>query len=121
MQLTSALIFGNACDDEEDNLATLGSSNTDGRLLILSRYPDEDEVGLMIEDESEALRDIKVTLSATRLLIETAPGATELFGGDDVLEIDIASALGDDLEEIEAVLKVLLKGVGTLVVQHSAS
>ena len=114
MQLTSELIFGNACDDEEDNLATLGSSNSDGRLFILCRYPEDDEVDLMIEEEGDTVRDIKVTLSATRLLIETAPGATDLFGGDDVLEIDLTQAAGD-LDEIEEVLRVILKGAGTFV------
>ncbi|MFJ4371281.1 hypothetical protein ACIP1T_01535 [Pseudomonas japonica] len=114
MQLTSALIFANPADDEEDNLATLGSNSTKGELFIMSRYPDETEIDLLLDEEGDTLRDIKVTLSATRLLIETAPGATDLFGGDDVLEISLENALGD-LDEVEQALKVILKDIGTFV------
>lgn len=99
MQLKSALIFANACDDEEDNLATFGSNSSTGELFIMSRYPEEDEVDLILDEEGDTLRDFKVTLSDTRLLIEAAPGATDLFGGDDVLEIALGDAIGD-LDEV---------------------
>lgn len=114
MQLKSALIFANPADDEEDNLATFGSNSNDGELFIMSRYPQENEIDLILDEEGDTLRDIKVTLSATRLLIETAPGATDLFGGDDVLEIDLENAIVD-LDEAEQALQAILKGAGTFV------
>lgn len=114
MKLSSALIFANPCDEEEDNLATLGSNSSQGELFIMSRYPDEDSIDLMLDEESDTLRDIKVTLSATRLLIETAPGATDLLNGDDVLEISLEGAMGD-LDDVEEALRVILNGTGTFV------
>ena len=117
MKLSSALIFANPCDEEEDNLATLGSNSSQGELFIMSRYPEEDEIDLLLDEEGDTLRDIKVTLSNSRLLIETAPGATDLFVGDDVLEIALDGAMGD-LDEVEQALKVILQGTGTFVCER---
>ncbi len=113
MQLNAQLTFANPCDDEEDNLATVGCHSDQGQLFIISRYPDEDSVDLMLDDDDATVRDLKVSLSDSRLLVELAAGDTDLFEGD-VLEIDLKNAL-TDLDELEQALRVILDGTGTFV------
>ncbi|WP_110971260.1 MULTISPECIES: hypothetical protein [Pseudomonas] len=113
MQLTAQLAFANPCDDEEDNLATVGCHSDKGQLFIISRYPDEDSVDLMFDEEGATVRDLKVTLSATRLLVELAAGSTDLFE-DDVLEIRLDNAI-IDADEVEQTLRVILDGTGTFI------
>ncbi|AIN59498.1 hypothetical protein [Pseudomonas soli] len=114
MQLKTALLFATPCDDEEDNMATLCCHSEKGQMFLLTRYPDEDTVDLTLDDEPSTLDGLKVTLSATRLLIEVAAGDRDALKGDEELEIILATS-GSDLEEVALTLRNILDGTGTFV------
>jgi len=114
MQMTTALLMANPCDDEEDNMAMLCCHSDKGEMFLMSRYPDEDELEITLDDEPSTLEGVKVTLSPTRLLIEVAPGDADVLNGSDHLEI-LHSADADKLAEIEQTLKNILDGTGTYI------
>jgi hypothetical protein len=112
--MTTALLMANPCDDEEDNMAMLCCHSDKGEMFLMSRYPDEDELEITLDDEPSSLDGVKVTLSPTRLLIEVAPGDADVLNGSDHLEI-LHSADADELAEIEQTLKNILDGTGTYI------
>ncbi|AEV63681.1 hypothetical protein [Pseudomonas ogarae] len=116
MQMTTALLIANPCDDEEDNMAMLCCHSAQGEMFLMTRYPDEDELEIALDGEPSTLDGVKVTLSPTRLLIEIAAADADALNGDDVLEIthDTDAA---DLAEVELTLQNILKGTGTYISQ----
>ncbi|TVT85984.1 hypothetical protein [Pseudomonas sp. H3(2019)] len=116
MQLTTAHLIANPCDDEEDNLAMLCCHSNQGEMFLMTRYPDEDELEITLDGEPSTLDGVKVTLSPTRLLIEIAAADADALNGDDHLEIHHSTAPAD-LAEVEETLQNILKGTGTYVSQ----
>jgi hypothetical protein len=116
MQLTTAHLIANPCDDEEDNMAMLCCHSEKGEMFLMTRYPDEDEVEITLDDEPSTLTGVKVTLSPTRLLIEIAAADADALNGDDHLEIHHSTA-ASDLPEVEETLQNILKGTGTFINQ----
>ncbi|EPL14494.1 hypothetical protein [Pseudomonas sp. CF161] len=116
MQLTTAHLIANPCDDEEDNMAMLCCHSNQGEMFLMSRYPDEDELEITLDGEPSTLDGVKVTLSPTRLLIEIAAADADALNGDDHLEIHHATA-ASDLAEVELTLQNILKGTGTYISQ----
>ncbi|MCP2072076.1 UNVERIFIED_ORG: hypothetical protein J2Y77_001512 [Pseudomonas lini] len=116
MQMTTALLIANPCDEEEDNIAMLCCHSAQGEMFLMTRYPDEDELEIALDGEPSTLDGVKVTLSPTRLLIEIAAADADALNGDDVLEIthDTDAA---DLVEVELTLQNILKGTGTYISQ----
>ncbi|VVO57072.1 hypothetical protein [Pseudomonas fluorescens] len=116
MQMTTALLIVNPCDDEEDNMAMLCCHSDQGEMFLMTRYPDEDELEITLDDEPSTLDGVKVTLSPTRLLIEIAAADVDALNGDDSLEI-IHNTDAGDLAEVEETLKNILDGTGTYISQ----
>ena len=116
MQMTTDLLIVNPCDDEEDNMAMLCCHSAKGEMFLMTRYPDEDEVEITLDDEPSSLDGLKVTLSADRLLIEIGAGDTDALNGDDHLEIHHSTDAAD-LAEVEETLQNILKGTGTYISQ----
>ncbi|SDU93056.1 hypothetical protein [Pseudomonas mucidolens] len=114
MQLTTAHLIVNPCDDEEDNMAMLCCHGENGEMFMLTRYPDEDEVELTWDYEPSTLDGLKVTLSASTLLIELAAGDADALGGKDHLQISHATA-ESDLAEVEQTLQNILTGTGSYI------
>ena len=114
MQMTTDHLLANPCDDEEDNMAMLCCHTDSGEMFLMTRYPDEDELEITLEDEPSTLDGVKVTLSPARLLIEIGAGDTDVLKGDDFLEI-LHSTAAADLAEVEETLQNILKGTGTYV------
>lgn len=116
MEMTTALLIANPCDEEEDNMAMLCCHSAQGEMFLMTRYPDEDELEIALDGEPSTLDGVKVTLSPTRLLIEVAAADADALNGDDVLEIthDTDAA---DLAEVELTLQNILKGTGTYISQ----
>ncbi|MCI0998284.1 hypothetical protein, partial [Pseudomonas corrugata] len=104
MQMTTALLIANPCDDEEDNMAMLCCHSAQGEMFLMTRYPDEDELEIALDGEPSTLDGVKVTLSPTLLKIEIAAADADALNGDDVLEIshDTDEA---DLAEVELTLQ----------------
>ncbi|TPG67689.1 hypothetical protein [Pseudomonas arsenicoxydans] len=116
MQMTTALLIVNPCDDEEDNMAMLCCHSEAGDMFLMTRYPDEDELEITLDGEPSTLDGVKVTLSTTRLLIEIAAADADALNGDDSLEI-IHNTEAGDLAEVEETLKNILEGTGTYISQ----
>jgi hypothetical protein len=116
MQLTTAHLIANPCDDEEDNMAMLCCHSAKGEMFLMTRYPDEDEVEITLDGEPSTLDGLKVTLSADRLLIEIAAADADALNGDDSLEI-LHGTDAADLAEVEETLQNILKGTGTYISQ----
>jgi hypothetical protein len=116
MQMTTALLIVNPCDDEEDNMAMLCCHSEAGDMFLMTRYPDEDELEITLDGEPSTLDGVKVTLSPTRLLIEIAAADADALNGDDSLEI-IHNTDAGDLAEVEQTLKNILEGTGTYISQ----
>ncbi|WP_407311224.1 hypothetical protein [Pseudomonas sp. nanlin1] len=112
MQIRTEQLMATPRDEEEDNLALLCFEYADGEMFMLTRFPDEDELEITLDEEQYRLRDVKVTLAPQLLRIEVADA--EVFGGDLVLDISHSTADGDMPEVIET-LRIVLDGVGTLV------
>ncbi|WP_426149661.1 hypothetical protein [Pseudomonas sp. DC3000-4b1] len=113
MHMNAALLMGNPCDEEEDDLALLCCQGTEGEMLLLSRAPDEDEVELVWDEQAIGVRGLKVTLSAERLWVELPADAEAPFSAA-VIRVNLADALAD-LDDAHAALEVILNGRGTLV------
>jgi hypothetical protein len=116
MQMTTAHLIANPCDDEEDNMAMLCCHSNQGDMFLMTRYPDEDELEITLDGEPSTLDGVKVTLSPTRLLIEIAAADADALNGDDSLEI-IHNTAAADLAEVEETLQNILKGTGTYISQ----
>jgi len=116
MQMTTALLIVNPCDDEEDNMVMLCCHSDKGDMFLMSRYPDEDELEIIFHDKPSALNGVKVTLSPDRLLIEIAAADVDVLDGEDSLEI-LHSTDAQDLAEVEETLQNILKGTGTYISQ----
>jgi hypothetical protein len=114
MQMTTALLIVNPCDDEEDNMAMLCCHSDKGDMFLMSRYPDEDELEITLDGEPSTLDGVKVTLSKTLLKIEIAAADADALNGDDVLEISFNPDMVD-LDEVVETLKNILDGTGTFI------
>lgn len=114
MQMTTALLIVNPCDDEEDNMAMLCCHSDKGEMFLMSRYPDEDELEITLDGEPSTLDGVKVTLSASLLKIEIAAADADALNGDDVLEISFNPDMVDRDEVVET-LKNILDGTGTFI------
>lgn len=114
MQLTTAHLIVNPCDDEEDNMAMLCCHSDKGEMFMLTRYPDEDEVELTWDYEPSTLDGLKISLSATRLLVEIAAADADALNGADHLEI-LHQTSAADMAEVEQTLQNILKGTGTYI------
>jgi hypothetical protein len=113
--MKAALLMGNPCDEEEDDLALLCCQGTAGELLLLSRAPGEEDIEVVWDEDATQVRDIKVTLSAHRLLVALPADAEAPFSAV-LLSADLTDALVD-LDEAEQALRVILEGTGTLVME----
>ena len=116
MQMTTALLIANPCDEEEDNMAMLCCHSAQGDMFLMSRYPDEDALEITLDGEPSTLDGVKVTLSPTLLKIEISAADADALNGDDVLEI-IHNSDTADLAEVELTLQNILKGTGTYISQ----
>ncbi|KAF1010579.1 MAG: hypothetical protein GAK32_01386 [Pseudomonas fluorescens] len=116
MQLSTAHILANPCDDEEDNMAMLCCHGNNGEMFMLSRYPDEDDVELTWDYQPSTLDGLKITLGATLLRVELAATDADALGGHYHLEITHATAAAD-LAEVEQTLQNILKCTGTYISQ----
>ena len=114
MQMTTALLIVNPCDEEEDDMAMLCCHSEKGEMFLMSRYPDEDELEITLDGEPSTLDGVKVTLSPTLLKIEIAAADADALNGDDSLEIIHGTDAGD-LAEVEETLQNILKGTGTYI------
>ena len=112
MQMTTAHLIANPCDDEEDNMAMLCCHSNQGEMFLMTRYPDEDELEITLDGEPSTLDGVKVTLGPTRLLIEIAATDADALNGSDHLEI-LHNTAAADLAEVEETLQNILKGTGT--------
>lgn len=116
MQMTTALLIANPCDEEEDNMAMLCCHSNQGDMFLMTRYPDEDELEITLDGEPSTLEGVKVTLSPTSLKIEIAAADADALNGDDVLEITYDANV-TDMAEVELTLQNILKGTGTYISQ----
>lgn len=116
MQMTTALLIVNPCDEEEDNMAMLCCHSDQGEMFLMSRYPDEDELEITLDGEPSTLDGVKVTLSSSLLKIEIAAADADALNGDDVLEITFDPDMVD-LAEVAETLQNILEGTGTFISQ----
>jgi hypothetical protein len=114
MQMTTALLIVNPCDDEEDNMAMLCCHSDKGDMFLMSRYPDEDELEITLDGEPSTLDGVKVTLTSTLLKIEIAAADADALNGDDVLEISFNPDMVD-MDEVVETLTNILDGTGTFI------
>ena len=116
MQMTTALLIVNPCDDEEDNMAMLCCHSNQGEMFLMTRYPDEDELEITLDGEPSTLEGVKATLGANLLKIEIAAADADALNGDDVLEITFNPDMVD-MTEVEETLQNILRGTGTFISQ----
>ena len=113
MQMTTTTFFSNPCDEEEDNLATLHCFiEGDNEDFILTRYPDEDEVVIIFEDEEYARKNVVVTFSPQSLLIKIDD--IDVFNEQNFLEIAHNTA-PEEWAQIEETLRNILKDTGNYI------
>ncbi|MFJ4145687.1 hypothetical protein [Pseudomonas sp. NPDC089734] len=113
MQIKTALLLANPCDDENDDMALLCCHDEKHELFSLARFPDEDEVEITVCDDTVYVNSLKVSLSATHLVVEISAEDAEALGGDTRYEVLHATS-ADDLGEVHATLQILLQDIGTL-------
>lgn len=121
MQIKTASFIVNPCDDEYDDMALLCCHGETGDLFSLTRFPDEQEVEITVRDDKvQTVSQLKVTLSAERLLVELDPADGKALDGHSLYEISHGMA-ADELKEVEETLVIILEGVGTYVSELTAS
>lgn len=118
MHMTTDSFIYNPCDEEEDDMALVcchGSST--GDLFLLARFPGEEEVDITFRDDTIHVEaNIIVTLSNTRLLVEIDAADAKPLGGDTTYDITHSTPT-QELAELDATLRIILKDVGTYVSQ----
>ncbi|CAM3499006.1 hypothetical protein BZK31_23150 [Pseudomonas floridensis] len=115
MQIKTASLIVNPCDDEYDNMALLCCHSEHGELFSLSRFPDEDEVEITVhDDKTHTVSTLTVTLSAERLLLEIDPADGKQLDGHQRYEILHSTSAGE-LPEVEETLQIILKNVGSYI------
>lgn len=115
MQITTASLIVNPCDDEYDNMALLCCHGENGELFSLTRFPDVDEVEISVGDaEAHAVNQLKVTFGATRLLVELEAADASALGGQSRYEI-LHGTDTADWPEVQETLRIILNNVGTYV------
>lgn len=113
MQMTTTTLVANPCDVEEENLATLYCFiDGDNEDFIISRYPDEDEVVIIFEDEEYRRKNVVVTFSPQTLMIKIDD--TGVFDEENFLEIAHNTEPGE-WAQIEETLKTILNETGNYV------
>jgi len=111
---TDSFIY-NPCDEEEDDMALACCHSSNGDLFLLARFPDEDEVDITFRDDTIHVEaNLKVTFSATRLVVEIDATDAKPFGGDTTYDISHSTPPGE-LAELDATLRILLNGVGSYI------
>jgi hypothetical protein len=119
MKMLTDSFIHNPCDEEEDDMALACCHGTNGDLFLLARFPDEDEVDITFRDDTIHVdSNLKVTLTATRLVVEIDAADAKPFGGDTVYEI-AHSTPTHELRDLDGTLKIILKEVGTYVSEPS--
>ncbi|WP_349972999.1 hypothetical protein [Pseudomonas caspiana] len=119
MQMTTDNFIFNPCDEEEDNMALVCCHGSNGDLFLLARFPDEDEVDItFVDDTIHVSSNLKVTFSAERLLVEIDAADARPLGGDTCYEIR-HSTPANELPELDATLRLILKEVGSYVSEIS--
>ncbi|MCV4340586.1 hypothetical protein [Pseudomonas capsici] len=113
MQIKTALLLANPCDDENDDMALLCCHDEKNELFSLARFPDEDEVEITVCDDAVYVTSLKVSLTDTQLVVEISAEDAEALSGDTRYEI-LHTTSADDLREVQQTLQVLLKDIGTL-------
>ncbi|POD81409.1 hypothetical protein BKM17_01960 [Pseudomonas syringae group genomosp. 3] len=115
MQIKTAALIVNACDDEYDNMALLCCHGEGGDLFSLTRFPDENEVEITVgDDTSHTVSSLKVTLDAQRLLVQIDPADAAQLKGHEQFEI-IHSTDADELAEVNRTLHIITTNVGEYV------
>ncbi|MFJ3484327.1 hypothetical protein ACIPL1_13240 [Pseudomonas sp. NPDC090202] len=115
MHMTTDLFFHEPRDEEEDDLATAFCHAENGDLFMLARFPDEEEVDItFLDDTIHVDSHLKVSLDATCLRVEIDAADAGPLGGDTVYEI-AHKMPPEDLAELDATLRIILKDVGTYV------
>lgn len=115
MHMTTDSFIYNPCDEEEDDMALACCHADNGDLFLLARFPDEDEVDITFRDDTiHVSANLKVTFSATRLLVQIDAVDAKPFGGDSTYEISHSTA-ASELAELDVTLAIILKDVGTYV------
>lgn len=115
MHMTTDSFIYNPCDEEEDDMALACCHADNGDLFLLARFPDEDEVDITFRDDTiHVSANLKVTLSATRLLVQIDAVDAKPLGGDSTYEISHSTAAAE-LTELDATLSIILKDVGAYV------
>lgn len=115
MHMTTDSFIYNPCDEEEDDMALACCHASNGDLFLLGRFPDEDEVDITFRDDTIHVEsNLKVTLTATLLKVEIDAADAKPFGGEHLFEIT-HSTIAEELPELDATLRILLKDVGTYV------
>ena len=115
MKMITDSFIHNPCDEEEDDMALACCYATNGDLFLLARFPDEEEVDITFRDDTVHVEsNLTVTLSATQLTVEIDAADAKPFAGETLYEI-AHSTPEDELQELNATLKIILRGVGTYV------
>ncbi|AHF66665.1 MULTISPECIES: hypothetical protein [Pseudomonas] len=112
MQIKTALLLANPCDDENDDMALLCCHDEKNELFSLARFPDEDEVEITVCDDTVYVTALKVSLSTTHLVVDISAEDAAALGGDTRYEI-LHNTSADDLGEVHETLQILLKDIGT--------
>lgn len=112
MQIKTALLLANPCDDENDDMALLCCHDQNNELFSLARFPDEDEVEITVCDDTVYVSSLSVNLSEGKLVVEIPAEDAKGLGGDTRYEI-AHSTSGDDLAEVRDTLRIILDNVGT--------
>ncbi len=115
MQITTASLIVNPCDDEYDDMALLCCHSEDGELFSLTRFPDENEVEITIrDDKTHTVSHLEVTLSAERLLVKINAADGSKLDSHQLFEI-LHSTSADELRDVEETVQIILENVGTYV------
>ncbi|KAA8692966.1 Uncharacterized protein ALO80_02029 [Pseudomonas caricapapayae] len=112
MQIKTASLIANPCDDEYDDMALLCFHAENGMLFSLTRFPDENEVEITVSDDTSlSVSSLKVTFSAERLLVEIDPQDAKQLDGHHQYEILHATDAGE-LQDVHRTLQIILESVG---------
>jgi len=119
MLMTTDSFIHNPCDEEEDDMALACCHASNGDLFLLARFPDEDEVDITFRDDTIHVDShLMVTLTATRLVVEIDAADAKPFGGETTFEITHDTS-ANELRDLDATLRLILRGVGTYVSEVS--
>ncbi len=113
MRFRTNNLGGSPKDEDYGDMAHILCKSEQGYFFSLTRYPDEQDIEIIVIDQVNSRTDeLFASLSSNRLLVTIPPSVAAKLDGETEYVIDF-EASAERLTQIDESLAAIFKGVGT--------